>query len=73
MSGREKSRQASKAGALSPRRARPNAELKAELDRNLIEGRLANYEALAKWLGSQGCKIVAGRHRSAIAASSNRS
>jgi hypothetical protein len=61
VSGREKGRKASKGGAPSPRRAIPNAELKAELDRNLIEGRLANYEALAKWLGSQGYKIVAGQ------------
>jgi hypothetical protein len=61
VSGREKGRKASKGGAPSPRRAIPNAELKAELDRNLIEGRLANYEALAKWLGSQGCMIVAGQ------------
>lgn len=61
MSGRERSRRAAKAAAPRAGRAVPNAELKAELDRNLIEGRLANYEALAKWLGSQGCQIVAGQ------------
>lgn len=39
----------------------PNAGLKAELDRNLMDGRLPSYEALAKWLSAQGCKIVAAR------------
>ena len=44
--------------AASAGRIVPNAELKAELDRKLMDGRLPSYEALAKWLGGQGCKIV---------------
>jgi hypothetical protein len=42
-------------------RGAPNAELKAELDRNLMAGRLTNYEALVEWLQSQGCRIVPAR------------
>ena len=34
-----------------------DADLKAELDRSLAEGRVANYNALLKWLKSNGCKI----------------
>ncbi|HTT76080.1 MAG TPA: phage protein Gp27 family protein [Candidatus Binataceae bacterium] len=61
MSGREKIAKTSKASGTGTARALPDAELKAELDRNLMAGRLANYEALAKWLGSQGCKIAPAR------------
>jgi len=34
-----------------------NAQLKAELDRSLAEGRLANYDTLAQWLRSKNCQI----------------
>lgn len=33
-------------------------EVRAELDRRLIEGSFSGYRALAKWLGEQGCSIT---------------
>ena len=59
MSAREKDSRAPR--ITNAGRAVPNAELRTELDRNLMDGRLPNYEALAKWLSTQGCKIVARR------------
>ncbi|MGH8338318.1 MAG: phage protein Gp27 family protein [Gammaproteobacteria bacterium] len=59
MSGWEKTSRAPKATNVG--RPAPNAPFKEELDRILIEGRLPNYEALAKWLSTQGRKIVEAR------------
>jgi hypothetical protein len=59
VSGREKSGTAARMGGV--RRTLSSAELKAELDRNLMDGRLPNYESLAKWLSTHGCKIIAAR------------
>jgi flagellar biosynthesis component FlhA len=32
-------------------------EIRAELDKRIAEGRIANYRALAKWLNDNGCEI----------------
>jgi Bacteriophage Mu, Gp27 len=62
VSGREKPVTRPKTVSLRP--AVENTELKADLDRKLRDGLLSNYEALAKWLSAQGCKIVAARRSS---------
>ncbi len=33
------------------------AQIRAELDRRLIDGNFTDYRGLAKWLGEQGCAI----------------